>query len=169
MFHLQELCGARYICSLFELWAQFHRLWMCILLSYCRLLSNVSSVIRTMVQACASIGCTPALQMVCTGDNCACASQYILCSYQHNETLIDSIWNRYRSELPSRCCGWWVPPFEKKSYAIHIKQEFNYKVVQIWPGQIFFKKTIIIKVAQMLRCAACLHKNQSRSYLNHLV
>jgi hypothetical protein len=31
------------------------------------------------------------------------------------------------------------------------------------------KKNIFIKVAQMLRSAACLHKNQSRSYLNHLV
>jgi len=26
-----------------------------------------------------------------------------------------------------------------------------------------------LKVAQLLRSAACLHKNQSRSYLNHLV
>jgi hypothetical protein len=46
----------------------------------------------------------------------------------------------------------------------------KYKVVQIWPRLIFFfLKTLITKVAQLLRSAACLQKNQSRSYLNHLV
>jgi hypothetical protein len=36
-------------------------------------------------------------------------------------------------------------------------------------GTDFFLKTLITKVAQLLRSAACLQKNQSRSYLNHLV
>jgi hypothetical protein len=42
----------------------------------------------------------------------------------------------------------------KKEYVSLKRMKINkYKVVQIWPGQI----------------AACLHTNQSRSYLNHLV
>jgi hypothetical protein len=36
-------------------------------------------------------------------------------------------------------------------------------------GTDFLLKTLITKVAQLLRSAACLQKNQSRSYLNHLV
>jgi hypothetical protein len=36
-------------------------------------------------------------------------------------------------------------------------------------GTDFFLKTIFLKVAQLLRNAACLQINQSRSYLNHLV
>jgi hypothetical protein len=36
-------------------------------------------------------------------------------------------------------------------------------------GTDFFKKTLITKVAQLLRSADYLQKNQSRSYLNHLV
>jgi hypothetical protein len=43
------------------------------------------------------------------------------------------------------------------------------KVDKKWPGLIFFLKTLITKVAHLLRSAACLQKNQSRSYLNHLV
>jgi hypothetical protein len=35
-------------------------------------------------------------------------------------------------------------------------KKLTYKVVQIWPGE-------------LLRSAACLHTNQSQSYLNHLV
>jgi hypothetical protein len=36
-------------------------------------------------------------------------------------------------------------------------------------GTDFFFVPTINKVAQLLRSAACLHTNQSQSYLNHLV
>jgi len=61
-------------------------------------------------------------------------------------------------QLRNNPCSVNIPPSSPilriwKLQNLEIQYEVNYKVVQIWPG---------------LR-AACLHTNQSRSYLNHLV
>jgi hypothetical protein len=64
-------------------------------------------------------------------------------------------------------CNWGNTVFVLVNHVL--ETVIKYKVVQIWPGQIFFFLTIINRVAQLLRSAACLHTNQSRSYLNHLL
>ena len=87
---------------------------------------------------------------------------------------------RYRGWTPCRvvdkyfCSGWRVSPTETLFPILLLESVVNFSGRDVFSNEEFDRNALFhapryLLFAQLLRSAACLHTNQSRSYLNHLV